>query len=126
MNMWNEMEAAALSQTYVSPTGALRNSVGKTPYAFLPLDLLDGAAQVMAYGATKYSPDNFRKGFPPREAMHSLLRHVTALQRAIALEDKAGDAGYLLDAESGQGHIHHAITSLLILVDSMRKEGFKV
>ena len=47
--------------TYTSPTGALRNNVGKVPYGYLPLDLLDGAAQVMAFGAIKYSAENYRK-----------------------------------------------------------------
>jgi hypothetical protein len=111
---------------YVSPTGAKRNSVGKAPLGYFPLDLAEGAAAVMAYGAGKYSPGNYRKGFPPVEALHSLMRHVAAVQAAVEADDKDGSAGLLLDAESGQAHIHHVVTSALILVQSMKKEGWKV
>lgn len=111
---------------YVSPTGAKRNSVGKAPLGYFPLDLAEGAAAVMAYGAGKYSPGNYRKGFPPAEALHSLMRHVAAVQAAVEADDKDGSAGLLLDAESGQAHIHHVVTSALILVQSMKKEGWGV
>jgi len=111
---------------YVSPTGAKRNSVGKAPLGYFPLDLAEGAAAVMAYGAGKYHPGNYRLGFPPVEALHSLMRHVAAVQAAVEADDKDGSAGLLLDAESGQAHIHHVVTSALILVQSMKKEGWKV
>jgi hypothetical protein len=110
---------------YVSPTGAKRNSVGKAPLGYFPLDLCEGAAAVMKYGAGKYSPGNFRAGYPPVEALHSLMRHVAAVQAAVEADDKDGSAGLLLDAESGQAHIHHVVTSALILVQSMKKEGWK-
>lgn len=125
---------AETQRTYES--GAKRNTVGKTPYGFVPLDLLDGAAKVMAHGSTKYGrleashpdgPDeNFRAGFPPLETLHSLLRHVSELQRAVQTEDRTGARGHLRDADSGQGHIHHVITSALLLLQSMRKDGFDV
>ena len=114
---------------FVSETGARRNSIGKTPYAYLPLDLLDGAAWVMQLGATKYGNGNYRKGFHPLDALNSLLRHVTSLQLAVSTEDMDGSAGHLLDdgaGGSGQAHIHHVITSTLILLDSMRLKGYKV
>ena len=114
---------------FVSETGARRNSIGKTPYAYLPLDLLDGAAWVMQLGATKYGNGNYRKGFEPLDALNSLLRHVTSLQLAVSTEDMDGSAGHLLDdgaGGSGQAHIHHVITSALILLDSMRLKGYKV
>jgi hypothetical protein len=118
--------AAQTPAEYVSPTGAKRNSVGKAPLGYFPLDLVEGAAAVMEYGAGKYSPGNYRKGFPPVEALHSLMRHVAAVQAAVEADDKDGSAGLLLDAESGQAHIHHVVTSALILVQSMKKEGWKV
>lgn len=113
-------------QQFVSETGAKRNSNGKTPYSYLPLDLLDGAAKVMEKGATVYGLNNFRAGFEPIDALNSLLRHVASLQSAIVFEDKDGSQGHLIDSDSTQAHIHHVLTSALILVDSMRKKGFKV
>ena len=115
-----------MTEQFVSETGAKRNSNGKTPYAYLPLDLLDGAAKVMEKGAATYGLNNFRNGFEPLHALNSLIRHVTSLQQAILTEDKENDVGHLLDIDSGFSHIHHVITSTLILIDSMRKKGYKV
>lgn len=107
---------------------ALRFNQGKTPYGNLPLDLLDGAARVMAYGAKKYGDsENFRKGYSDLlSPLHSLIRHTAELQRAIQTNDKDGSGGYLLDKESGEGHAHHIVTSALILIHSMRLQGYKV
>ena len=125
--MTSSAKAPAVPENqFISTTGAKRNSIGKTPYAYLPLDLLDGAASVMEYGARKYSPENFRRGFLPIDALNSLLRHVTELQRAIQTEDKDGASGHLLDADSGFAHISHVLTSAMIVLDSMRKQGYKV
>jgi hypothetical protein len=106
---------------------ALRFNEGKTPMAYVPLDLLDGAARVMEKGAVKYKdPENYRKGYPElRSPLSSLMRHLTELQRAIAEEDLDGRGGHLLDKESGEGHIHHLITSALLLLHSMRLKGYK-
>ncbi len=107
---------------------ALRFNEGKTPYGNLPLDLLDGAARVMAYGAKKYGDsENFRKGYDDLVSpLHSLIRHTVELQRAIQTQDKDGTGGHLLDKESGEGHLHHIVTSAIILLHSMRLKGFKL
>jgi hypothetical protein len=107
---------------------ALRFNKGKTPYGNLPLDLLDGAARVMAYGANKYGDsENFRKGYSDLlSPLDSLIRHTVALQRAIQTDDYENDLGFLLDNESKEAHIHHVITSTLMLIHSMRLAGFKV
>ena len=125
MNVFRKAQEAR-EATFTSETGAKRNSLGKIPYGDLPLDLLAGAAWVMNYGARKYGHSNYRKGFEPRDAMHSVLRHISSLQAAIEQDDKTGDKGLLLDDETKQAHIHHAITSLLILVQSMHLKGYAV
>jgi hypothetical protein len=109
-------------------TKALRFNEGKTPYGNLPLDLLDGAARVMAYGAKKYGDsENFRKGYDDLVSpLHSLIRHTVELQRAIQTQDKDGTGGHLLDKESGEGHLHHILTSAIILLHSMRLKGYKL
>jgi hypothetical protein len=105
---------------------AKRFNEGKTPYGNLPLDLLDGAARVMAKGEVKYTRANYRLAYSDlMSPLHSLLRHAAALQPAIEQElyDKDGP---LFDAESGEAHIHHVITSALILIQAMRKKGIAV
>ena len=115
---------------FVTPTTteALRFNEGKTPYAYLPLDLLDGAARAMQYGAKKYGDNqNFRKGYQDLlSPLHSIIRHTVELQRAINTEDVDGEKGYLLDKESGEAHIHHLVTSAMMLIHSMRLKGYRV
>ena len=81
----------------------------------------------MEYGARKYSPGNYR-GFydDPMSPLHSLIRHVAEVQKAMECEDKNGEGGCLYDEESGFAHVHHILTSALILVQSMRNHGYKV
>lgn len=105
---------------------AIKHDEGKPDYSLVPLDLLDGVAQVFKHGEQKYNRHNFRKGFEPDRLIASTLRHLTELQSAIRTEDKNGEQGHLLDKESGHGHIHHAISSLLMLVHSLRLKGYKV
>lgn len=105
---------------------ALRFNEGKTPYGNLPLDLLDGAARVMARGEVKYSRANYRKGYNDLlSPVHSLLRHMAAIQSAIE-QGQLEEGGPLYDAETGEFHGHHVITSALILIQAMRVKGYKV
>jgi hypothetical protein len=114
------------SELYVSPTGAKRLSVGKVPMSFVPLDLLDGTVEVLADGATTYGRNNYRNGFPPLEVLDSLMRHLAQLQRALETEDKTGERGHLLDEKSKKAHVHHVVCNALFLIDSMRKDGYRV
>jgi hypothetical protein len=119
--------AGEIKNAKISKGAALRFNEGKVPMAYVPLDLLDGAARVMEKGAAKYKDsENYRKGYSDlRSPLSSLMRHLTELQRAIAEEDLDGRGGHLLDKESGEGHIHHLITSALLLLHSMRLKGYK-
>ncbi len=105
-------------------TGAKKFDTGKTPYDLVPLDLLDGVARVFKGGENKYGLDNFRSngGFDPRRPLAAMMRHVMEIQRSII----TGDQERMVDKDFGEAHIHHAICSALILVDSLRQRGWKV
>ena len=106
---------------------AKRFNEGKVDYSQLPLDLLDGAASVMEYGSKKYSKYNYRKGYANLESpLASLIRHLVQVQQTIEKEDIDGSKGILLDSESGLAHIHHVVTSTLLLIHSMRLKGYKL
>lgn len=108
-------------------TEAKRFNVGKPPMAYLPLDTLEGAARVMCMGADKYGTSNYRQGYEDlMSPLSSLIRHVATLQAAVESEDDQGEQGKLLDEESGEAHIHHVITSAMLLVHSMKLKGWKV
>jgi hypothetical protein len=111
-----------------APKEALRFNEGKVPMAYVPLDLLDGAAKVLAYGAKKYGdPENYRKGYSDLlSPLSSAIRHLVELQRAIMEKDVDNGKGHLLDSESGEAHVHHLLTSTLLLLHSMRLQGYKV
>jgi hypothetical protein len=74
----------------------------------LPPIALEGAAQVMAYGARKYSPHNWRGGLAGSRLIGAALRHLYAWLRG---ED--------LDPESGLPHLDHALCSLMMLRDTL-------
>lgn len=106
--------------------GALRFNAGKTAFSALPLDLCAGAARVMAKGRKKYAKGNYRKGYEDVESpLDSLIRHVGAVQRAVEAEDKDGSKGFMFD-ESGEAHIHHVVTSALLVIQTMQLMGWDV
>lgn len=108
-----------------STTGGQKESKGKTPMQYLPLDLCEGAAKVLAKNAKenggKYDADNFRKGVGTSVAVGSILRHLTKIQEAIRNGDKENT-----DEESGEPHVSHLLADVLILIAAMKVEGFKV
>lgn len=111
-----------------APKEALRFNEGKTPYAYVPMDLLDGAAKVMAYGAKKYNDsENFRKGYSDLlSPLSSVMRHLVEVQRSIHTNDLDNSKEHLYDKESGEAHVHHLVTSVLLLIHSMRLKGYRI
>ena len=83
---------------------ALRYNEGKPEFSLIDLNSLEGCAQVLAFGAQKYSRDNWKKGFPLTTILDSMLRHIAALQR-----------GEMVDPESGLSHIGHIQCNALFL-----------
>lgn len=85
--------------------GGTKLDVGKARYDLLPPELLDGLAQVLAYGATKYAPRNWEKGIVYGRVFAALMRHMWAWWRG---EDK--------DKETGYSHLWHAGCCLSFLI----------
>lgn len=81
---------------------------GKTPYRFVPLFVLEGAARVFE-DATKrkenpYPMWNWAKGMPWSVPYECMLRHLDAWYRG---ED--------LDPQSGKPHLAHVMCNLIML-----------
>jgi len=68
----------------------------------LPADVLIKVSEVLAHGAEKYSPDNWRKCENPQRYIAATLRHVLAYQ-----------TGEKIDPDSGMHHLAHAVCSLM-------------
>ncbi len=85
-------------------TGGEKGS--KLPQLFwAPPDALLELAKVYGYGAEKYAPNNFRKGYNWSLSYNSLLRHVLA-----------SEAGEDIDPESGLLHLAQACWHALTLI----------
>jgi hypothetical protein len=69
----------------------------KTPYELLPPELLHGVAQVLKFGAIKYSARNWELGMAWSRPFGALMRHMWAWWRG---ED--------VDPETGMSHLWHA------------------
>ena len=75
---------------------SLRYNEGKPQWRYIDWKSLEPMVKVMEYGASKYAPENWRKGLNTTEVLESLARHLFALMN-----------GEEIDPESGQLHIGH-------------------
>jgi len=81
-----------------------RHNKGKLEWDQIDFESLEPLVEVLMFGETKYSRDNWKKGQLITELLGSLFRHVIAFQKG---ED--------LDSESGKSHIGHAMCNLMFI-----------
>lgn len=87
-----------------NPGEGIKYDGGKPRVDLIPGCSLTDAGIVFAYGAAKYAPDNWRKGYAWSRIIGAALRHILAFKEG---EDN--------DPESGLTHIGHALCCLMIL-----------
>jgi hypothetical protein len=85
----------------MSSGGGIKHDSGKPPMSMVSADLMRELALVRAFGAQKYSRDNWKNGFKYTRSLDACLRHVFAF---LDGEDT--------DSESGRPHLAHAIACL--------------
>lgn len=78
----------------------------KLPLGLIPVSMLRLIAAVLRYGATKYAPNNWRRGMSWSEVYDALQRHLTAWLD-----------GEWLDPETGLSHLGHAGCCLAFLIE---------
>lgn len=71
---------------------------------------MKGIGDVLKFGATKYAPDNWRRGFAWRRLIGAALRHL------FAFADGEDD-----DPESGLSHIDHAACCVMFLSEHQKR-----
>lgn len=81
-----------------------RFNEGKPQYSLIDLRSLKPCAEVLAFGAKKYSRNNWKKGQPLTELLDCMLRHISAIQD-----------GEMIDPESGLPHIGHIQCNALFM-----------
>ncbi len=78
----------------------------KPRYDLLPFIAMDEVAHILAFGASKYGEENWRKVPKARSRyIAAALRHISAYQQ-----------GADIDEETGRHALAHAICSLLFIV----------
>lgn len=85
--------------------GGTKYDGDKNMVELIPVEFIEQVGLALTFGAKKYSPDNWRKGFKWRRLVGATLRHVYAWS---AGEDK--------DPESGLSHLAHAGACLAFLI----------
>ena len=93
--------------TICIPQVGRKDDTGKAPFSLLPWAGVQQILKVLAYGAKKYAPENWRK-VPDgrRRYFDAALRHLTAWY-----------GGEDLDPESGLPHLAHAGCCVLFLLE---------
>jgi hypothetical protein len=86
-------------------TEAIRYNEGKPQISLVPPELIIGVAEVMMFGAKKYSRDNWKKGLSYEDCYDSCQRHLLAF---INGEER--------DEESGLPHLAHAATNIAFML----------
>lgn len=98
-----------------SATGGVKDNRSKPRVDLIPIEPLIGAAEVLAYGAEKYKPHNWRLGLSWSQTYASLQRHLMAWFNG---EDT--------DPETGHTPLDHAMCQLLFLTTYVhRGEDYK-
>ena len=89
--------------------GGIKEDNGKAPLSLLDREALEQIAQVLRFGATKYSPHNWRSGIRYTRLTDAALRHLFAF---VDGED--------LDPETGISHVAHAGCCIMFLLWMVR------
>lgn len=90
----------------ISVSGGIKDNRGKTPLNLLPSQPLIAIAEVLAFGARKYKPHNYRLGLSWSETYASAQRHL------LAWND-----GQDIDPETGLSHLAHAGCQIIFLLE---------
>lgn len=56
----------------------IKADVGKAPWHLLAFDAVGGTVDVLAFGADKYAPRNWKQGIMYSRVYSAALRHMTA------------------------------------------------
>lgn len=96
---------SAETRTSCAVTGG-EKGVKPERFSLIPAEPMKAVARVYGYGADKYSPSNWRKGYEWSKALDALERHLNAYK---ACQD--------IDPESGQPHLAHLVFHCLSLLE---------
>lgn len=85
----------------MSKKQGIKHDQNKPDLSMVSLELVTAVARVRAFGALKYSRDNWRQGFKVTRSCAAALRHIFQFL-----------SGETYDDESGLSHLAHAVCCL--------------
>lgn len=94
-------------------TEALKHDSGKLPYELLPPDAIREVVKVLQFGANKYAPRNWEKGFDYTRLIGAIKRHTADIE----LREDFDDETKLLHAA------HLVCEALFLLTHQLRGIG---
>jgi hypothetical protein len=110
-----EVTKEVFFQTPEEKRGGYKADQGKPRYDLLPREFLDGTAQILAYGANKYSARNWEQGMNWSRPFGAMMRHLWAWWSPFEPDT---------DEETGKSHLWHAACCLAFLMAyEQRKVG---
>lgn len=74
----------------ISETAGIKNDAGKAPMELISPIMIEQVAQVLGFGAKKYSAHNWRLGIARGRILGSLLRHTFDYMRGIDVDAESG------------------------------------
>ncbi len=92
------------SDGWVQPHQGTKFDQDKAPIALVDPDFITGIAKVLAFGANKYAPDNWRQGIQYRRLISAAYRHLGEINK-----------GNDLDEETGLQHSYHLGCCIMFL-----------
>jgi hypothetical protein len=98
-------------EAHQSDTGALRYNKDKLPMHLVPPDAIEAMAEVLAYGANKYTERNWELEAPVSVPYASLMRHLQSWW-----------SGENNDSESNLSHLYHVIMNAAMLIRYAKNE----
>ena len=90
-------------------SGAEKHLDSKIPIGLVHPEMIMALAEVLAYGAQKYEPNDWLKGIPHWMLYDSCMRHMMSWRQGVDI-----------DPESGLHHLEHALTNLAMIVTQIR------
>lgn len=105
------LSAPSMEVRTTSATGG-EKGVKPEEYSLIPWEAMDEIAKVYAFGAKKYSAENWRKGYEWNKSFSAMCRHIFAFWRG---EDR--------DPESNLSHLAHAGFHVLSLLTFWLDKG---
>lgn len=90
---------------------ALKNDADKDPWHLFPWDAARAIVKVLKFGANKYTPRNWEKGFNTDRLFRAAIEHLVAWYHK---ED--GGKGPGIDPETGFSHLWHAGCCVMFLI----------